>query len=220
MQQFVLIKQQSARVFLQLNQAQELHWLSDVLRSRVRMAGFTPCRRLEHLVVADTRAKAQSLAEYEFVSQPHASLTLRRMHQSAVRVLKQISPTDVLIESTPISIQYPIMLADCEHAEVHTLADATKTPEGVHIQLQEPILFTYQLPFYYAEWVTESFFMRQTRERGRALFYQYHRVDQLTRLVQDFSAKRFQIEASLLVELNLQLSNQHSQMLVTRIRAP
>ena len=197
-----------------MNDALDVQWLSDLLRSRVRVAGFTPCLRVDHLTTVDTRIHPDSLAWVEWQEQPTPRCTFRRMGDAIAPVVQQINAHELLIKGRAVPLARPIMIADCMHAEVHTQADIIPTPAGVHIVLEQPLHFTYQPPVYYAEWVRESFFIR-----ARKLYYQHHRVDQLSAQITDFSVELVKQGPYTWVNWLLQRDNGQTWPLLTRVRA-
>jgi hypothetical protein len=213
-EQLVQVKREIIQVSASMNRSLELQWLTDLLRSRVRGAGYTPCVRVDHLLAVDTRSYPESLAAVEWQAQPLSKCTLRRMGNAISPVLRQINSYEIVIKGPAVTLKRPIMIADCRHAEIHTQAELVTTPDGVHVLLAEPLQFNYQPPVYYAEWVTESFFMR-----ARALYYQHHRVDQLSTQVVDFNVEISTHDHHTWVKWLLHRDDGQEWPLVTRVRS-
>ncbi len=218
-EQLIQTKRQTMQVAQAMQEMVELQWLSDVLRSRVRMAGFTPCRRIDHLIAIDTRTHPQSLAWFEWQTQPTPQCTLRRMANSRRQVVRQINAHELVLDGPGVALHRSIMIADCVHAEVHQQTKLFAAPDGVHVLLHEPVRFTYVPPVYYAEWVSESFMIRPRAEGKPALWYKHHRADQLSQQVINFAVKVIMLGQHTWIDWRLMRDNSQWWSLVTRVRA-
>ena len=219
MQHVLQAKQQSQIIFSALDASLELQWVSDFVRSRVRMAGFTPCLRLDHLECFDARVKAESMAPIEVINDPETRLMIHRMRDDKVAVARQISALTWAIDSPVVRIDRPVVIADCYHAEVHDIENMVQSGQDYIITLKEPLMFDYEPPVYLGEWISELFFVRATSTGSRALFYRYHRVDQLSEKIRDFSAKLQNLDGETLLHLVLQREDKRAWILDTRVRA-
>ena len=210
--QIVRSRQQIQHLAHRMNQTMELQWLSDLLRSRVRTAGFTPCLRLDLLVTFDARQKPQSLAWFEWHADSPRCI-LRRMGDE-VRAVVVRNPRELQLDGPAVPLNRPIMIADCTHAEVHRQAEIFVSAHGARVLLQHPLHYPFQPPIYYAEWVSETFFMRE-----QAFYYRHHRSDKLSTHVVDFSVRLSTREAHTWLEWVLTLADGELWPLITRVRA-
>ena len=214
------VQQQSQVIFAVIEESLELEWVADFIRSRVRAAGFTPCRRVDHLECFDARIKPEPLIAIDVSTGRDARLTIRRMTDHYATVIQQRSSTEILIDAPLLKIDQPVLMSDCYHAEIHEVARVIVEEAGVVVTLKEPLLFRYELPAYMGEWVSESFFIRANVDGGRALYYQHHRVDKLTARIHAFSAQMYDDHGYLFVHLLLQMENARTWVLDTRVRTP
>jgi len=174
-QHLLSVSRQHHQVHATLDQAMELQWVFDVIRDRVHHAGFTPCRRLDHLVSIDTRDVPESLMPIELDQEHHAKLYLRKMNEAAI-TQASIKTNTVFFMNKSVSLKpdRPIIIADCTHAEVHDVERIEPTRGGHLVYLKKPLVFDYEPQVYVAEWMVEAFYFK------KALFYQQHRADKLT----------------------------------------
>jgi hypothetical protein len=219
LQHVIQVKRQSQAIAEVIDRSLELHWVSGLIQARVRAAGFTPCLRLDHLVRFDARANPESLEVMEVQAMPQPRLTIRRMDSRGEAVRRQISARELLMSSNVVREHQPILIADCQHAEVHETLRVEKQVDGDVITLKEPLMFTYDEPLYVGEWISESFFIQPTSEKVPALFYQHHRVEQLTQRVQHFSATLIHKHGYVVLNLVLWLENNGRWRTETVVRA-
>jgi hypothetical protein len=174
-QHLLSVSRQHHQVHATLDQAMELQWVFDVMRDRVHHAGFTPCRRLDHLVNTDTRDIPESLLPIEVDQEGHAKLWIRKMNEAALTQIN-IKTNTVFFINKSISLKpdRPILIADCTHSEVHDMDRIEPTRGGYLVHLKKPLVFDYEPQVYAGEWMSESFYFK------KALFYQQHRADKLT----------------------------------------
>jgi hypothetical protein len=203
MQQVFQFKRQSQVMHHQMNETMEIQWLIDFMRSRVYKAGFTPCRQLEDLIRIDTRAKPGTLRSIELNAKQDGFL-LHHMDDDVLQIESQMNASTFRVHSTHIKKEHPVLVSDCYHAEVHTVAQVSHQGDDTVIVLKEPLIYDYPKPFYLGEWVTEAFFLRNIGD-NKALFYQYHRVDQLMPHVRSFKVKLGKARSHFLLNLKLTL---------------
>ncbi len=213
-EQLVHTKRHILQVNERMSQVVDMQWLTDMLRSRIRAAGFTPCLRSDHLHSVDTRQSPESTRWYEWQAAPLPQLTLRRMAEGVRPVTQVISAREIVINGASVSRKRPIMIADCWHAEVHSQAEVNAAPDGVHVVLNEPLKFNYMPPIYYAEWLSESFFIRK-----QALFYRHRRVDKLSARVVDLNVEVISSGGLIWLKCRLMLENAQYWSILTRVRS-
>ena len=159
----------------------DLQLISDLIRQRLRRAGFTPCLSLNLLESRDSRngktnLDALIIDENEF--------TIQRMSEHFTLVLQQISSTALLLKSeVNFSAKETILLADCYHAEVHQIAAVQKTTKGTLLHLEKAIFFQFVAPIYGGEWLHETFYMQKNKKGMEALFYRQNHPEELSTAV-------------------------------------
>ena len=217
MQQLLLITRQMHDVHEALDEAVELQWVLDVLRMRVRHAGFTPCRRLDHLDAIDTRDVPESLRSIEVQAGQEPKLSIRKMQEDAVYFVQRHEPYQLMIKDDRLNLNSdrPVLVADCEHAEVHELSHIQKTQAGYLLSLKKPLVFDYSEQMYVGAWVSEAFFFRKG-----TLFLKQHRVDALTAWVKQLSFELKPWKNYWMLRVNLISKRGRSQAVDIRVRMP
>lgn len=208
------VSRQHHQVHATLDQAMELQWVFDVIRDRVHHAGFTPCRRLDHLITTDTRDVAQSLLPIE-VDQEGQKLWIRKMDEAGFTQASMKSNTTFFInKSTSLKPDRPILISDCIHAEVHDVDRIKPTRGGYFVHLKKPLVFDYESQAYVGEWMSELFYFK------KALFYQQHRPDKLTSQIQNIVFELNQHTAYPMLSMQFTLHHGMSNSLEARVRMP
>ena len=155
-----------------LDEAVELQWVFDVIRARVRHAGFTPCMGLNHLERIDTRDSSNGLSALEVQSGEIPKLLIQKMDETQFGLAEILTPTTLRVRAHFLKLNQPVMIADCKHAEVHSMQQT-----GDILTLNQPLVFDYAPEVYVGAWVSEAFFFKQ----HRGLFFQQHRVDYMAK---------------------------------------
>lgn len=192
-----------------LDDATELQLATDLIRDSIRQAGFTPCLSINHLVAMDQRDGHENITG---ISSGSSQLRVNRMSSEFNLVENAPSSTQLLVTGiTTLHVNQPIIIADCYHAEVQSIAQIN----GQIIQLSKPLAFTYQPPVYIGEWIEEQFFVRS---KG-GLFYHRNHTDELTPQVKTMSARLERKQSGTLVFVSLGLDDMHTVDLETKVRA-
>jgi len=148
---------QSARTMLE--SALDVQSVTDLIRDSSRRAGFTPCLNIDYLISVDKRQGTLRAIDMRSAGTP--VLRISRMSEYYESVFAINSPTELLSSYTqPLNPDYPLLIADCYHAEVQHIKSLRRTEAGQVITLAGPLSFTYQPPVYLGEWLQEAFFMR------------------------------------------------------------
>lgn len=214
-QHLLSVSRQHHQVHAALDQAMELQWVFDVIRDRVHHAGFTPCRRLDHLKNIDTRDVPESLLPIEIDQGNHAKLHLRKMNEAAVSQVHIKTNTVFFInKSVSLNPDRPILIADCMHAEVHDVEHIEPTRRGRLVYLKKPLVFGYEPQVYVGEWMSEAFYLK------KALFYQQHRADKLTSHIKNIAFELDNDTAYPKLRMNFVLQDDTSNSLEARVRMP
>ncbi|MDX2346309.1 MAG: prepilin-type N-terminal cleavage/methylation domain-containing protein [Legionella sp.] len=173
-QHLLSVSRQYQYVHAVLDETIELQWVFDVMRARIRHAGFTPCRSLNQLKVIDTRDNPDTaLKAIQIQSGEIPKLLIRKMDETSFERIDILTPDTLHIKNNSLNPDRPVIIADCTHAEVHSMQKA-----GSLIHLNKPLVFNYSPEVYIGEWVSEAFFLKQSK----GLFIQQHRVDLMTKV--------------------------------------
>lgn len=197
-----------------LNDSMDKQNLVHLIRENIREAGFTPCIGLNHLKSIDTRNYISDLKAMSFNLSPNSGLKVNRMSSEFSEVLQQTSANKLrLTNETKFSMQRPIIIADCYHAEIHTLKSIQKRSDCQEIELIAPLAFDYELPAYVGEWIEASFFVKKTQS---TLYYKRGHTDALSDRVEDITVNQH----NRLVTVILSFKNNENQQLETLMRIP
>jgi hypothetical protein len=219
MQHYLCIKEQYNHTQQVLEQRLELQIISELIRDSTRAAGFAPCLGVNRLKTKDRRDDSSSLAAITLDEKSQA-LKLARMSENFVVLLKELSATRLLLDGKHVfDARYPILIADCFHAEVHNIAHSEKTRQGVLITLKKPLSFQYSAPVYLGEWIEERFLIEKNKQGKSALFYHTSQREELTAHVNYFSARLIPHQSSSLLQVTLGVANDEPILLETKVRA-
>lgn len=220
MQQYLIAKGQFKKMQLLMEQAIELEMVMDLIRDSVRRGGYTPCQGISSLESIDRRTNKIKLAAIETKTGKDNYLQINRMNEYYSTLIKQLSPTQLLVKSNiSYENQQAILISDCYHAEVQESLEARKTAAGTIITLKKPLAFNYASPVYLGEWIEEKFFMKKNKKGHNSLFYKKNHVDELSDFINLNSVDLNSLQGKSLVKLNLETEFLKSQHLVTRVRA-
>ena len=128
--------------------------------------------------------------------------------------IKQVSLTHLIVtKDAALSLQHPVIIADCYHAEVHSIDHLRSVSGNWDIGLKRPLLYSYQPPIYIGEWLEEGFFMK-----SGTLFYRLGHADALSSAIHDTSASLKTQHGKRLVHVALAMAKGRSIELDTMIR--
>lgn len=214
MRYYLTIKQQYNHIQTALEQSIDLQMVTDLIRNSTRMAGFTPCLGIEHLIAVDRRNEQHSLHAIELGSE----LRINRMSEQFDTVLEAYSASAFLISSRQNLHQgQSILIADCFHAEVQIISEIKRVTNGQIIKISKPLSFTYIAPIYVGEWIEESYFIRSSARAEPSLFYQNKHAEELSPVIHDLSTV---IMNKQLMRIILTLDKGKKIELFTRVRIP
>lgn len=209
-QQYVWVKQNYQRMQNEWNEMNDLQAIVDLMRDRVQHAGFTPCANVEQLKTIDPRdghalfaiATQDDRLLINYMSESFALVFALWNNQQLV-----IAPSQALAEQLR---ERPIIIADCYHAEIDSVAMITSMRDGILITLRHPLRFNYHSPIYVGEWVQSSFFMRKTSQNERSLFYQHDRADALSSIIKNFVVQLQSYAYGILATIHFELKDAHT----------
>lgn len=197
------------------NEVIELQWVFDAMRVKIHHAGFAPCLGLNHLTMIDTRDHPENLQAIEIIQGDLPQLVIRKMDEQRFGLTQILGPTQLSLSTKLFRSDRPIIIADCEHAEVHEIEKARLTKLGYLIQLQKPLVFHYANEVYAGAWLSETFYFRKLK----GLLMKRHRID----LMVAAKAGRFYIKKQheyFTVKMTLISKLNKSYRFVSRTRMP
>lgn len=196
MRSMLWIQQQTASTLQEIQRVEEEAWIVSFLRSRFYQAGFTPCRRLDELICVDRREETEALQSVTM--EKLDALILRHMSHTFSTIDDIQEDKTVLIGEININANYPLIISDCKHAEIHEIKSVQKNKGRTQIVLKKPLFYDYEMPVYMGEWVSESFLIQH-----HALFYQHHHVDELVPWIHQMSGLLTQENGHTVLTLDL-----------------
>ena len=216
-QHYISTKQHYIHLQSTLDDATELQLSIDYLRNSIHQAGFTPCLSINQLLTFDNRDGQEPLAAMYLRPGGPPLLQINRMSAYFDTIISLTSATEILASRTKLlRPEHPIVIADCQHAEVHTIREISHTETTQFITLKNPLAFQYEEPIYIGEWVEEQFFVR----KQRGLFYHHHHhTDELTTQVKSMLPTVQDTPVGLLVQVVLGVDHEHIIQIDTRVRA-
>lgn len=183
--------------------------VNELLRNSIRGAGFTPCRGLTHL-----QTHGQAMTAVRLNVGEHKALELSRMGEPWYKVATIINPSGLQLETTAgWAVGQRLLLADCFHAEVVTVAHSDRT----RVYLERPTRFSYSGTSYLGPWLQERFYTRLNSDNAQALYYETRHAEELSEHVTRLNASLSQTG---LLRVDLQDDAGKTWLLQTRMRNP
>ncbi len=195
----------------------DLLWVNDLLADSIRRAGFTPCLGLDALKTVDRRLGKGSIASLSIGSSSHPFLQINRMSENFASVLGIISPNKIILSHRP-NDKRPMLIADCHHAEVHTLTSILRLKSGYLVTLTKPLHFSYPDITYVGEWLEETWFIKPNPDGVKALYYQLEQTEELSPLIHSLDIKQGYVNGKRLLEVRLGLDEDKTHALIVAVR--
>lgn len=151
-----------------------------ILRS-VHQAGYTPCISLDQLDVYDQRSyQNKVLVPLSFINEPSGMLRINRMSEHFNEVKNIMTAYEIdLVEKRKFKPGYPLMIADCRHAEIITQYQQYKNK----IILKHPLKFAYEGSISLGEYFEERWFIQGSRNKNPSLYYYRTHKEELTPVI-------------------------------------
>ncbi|MBI2786290.1 MAG: prepilin cleavage protein [Legionella longbeachae] len=199
----------------------DLQWVSDLMSDSFRRAGFTPCLGIDQLLVVDRRSNLEPIHALQIENQPHQLIQVNRMNEHFTKIIKIESATEILVEN-PVVLQRkrPIMIADCAHAEVHSLFSVARQANGSLITLDKPLYFSYDKSAYLGEYLAERWFIRKNAKGNNTLHYQSIQTEEVSPLIHSLHIKNQRVHNKQFLEIMLGLDEGKTQKLMVAVRGP
>lgn len=189
MQAYLLNKRHYFTLQQALAENFDLLWVEDLLKDSIRRAGFTPCVGVEQLQSIDRRTikKKFSGKNIEIKNQ---ELQINRMDEHFGRLVSVLSKQEIVVSAElSLRVGQSLLMADCQHAEVHQIIQKKKLPQGFLLTLDTPVFFTYPSLSYVGQWLEERWFIKKNQEGIDALYYQQAHSEELTPLIHSMIIK-------------------------------
>ncbi|HHT0593873.1 TPA: PilW family protein [Legionella anisa] len=162
----------------------DIHWVGDLLSDSIRRAGFTPCLGIDRLQVIDRRNHQNRIHALQAGNQPNQFIQVTRMSEHFAKIIKIQGRTKLVIEE-PVILhkKRPILISDCEHAEVHELFDVEQQSKNSIVNLNKPLFFSYSRSIYIGEYLEEKWFIKRNTNYVDTLHYQLVQTEEITPLI-------------------------------------
>lgn len=204
LQLYITTKSQYQVINKRLSQEFEVRWVMDLISDSVRRAGFTPCMGIDSLKTTDRRNSSKGIPAIVLLSSPQPKIQVNRMSDNFVNVLKRINAYEILVsEDSAINSQRPIIIADCKHAEIHTISSVQQSTEGRVVVLNNPMLFAFDNKAYLGEWIEEEWLVKKNIRGISNLYYRMNRSEELSSLVHGMTLNEYWKASKRIVRVRL-----------------
>lgn len=213
---YLSIKQQYCLLQKHIEQAIELQLVSELVRKSSRLAGFTPCLSVDHLIAMDERHEPKKLASIEKYK---SSLKINRMSEYFNTLLETSD-----LHHLKLSVEQrfhegqSIIIADCYHAEVHKINRIYFSGEEQGIVLDKNMVFSYHPPVYVGAWIEETYFIHEKNLAEGTLYYHRQHAEELSRLIHSIMVRIKTYKKGRLIHIMLGLDDNKSLEIDTRLR--
>ncbi|CAM2971835.1 PilW family protein [Legionella worsleiensis] len=197
----------------------ELQWVSDLLSDSIRRAGFTPCMGIERLKSLDMRHSGERLWGVKTDNQSHPFIQINKMSEVFAEEVSFLSPTE-LVTASPVvfNAHRPLMIADCQHAEVHQILNVEPYNSGQKITLVKAKMYPYESVVYVGEWVEERWFIKSNAHHRNTLHYQSTQSEELSPFIHSLSTIQYQIHDKTILKITLGLEQEKTHELTVAVR--
>lgn len=213
---YLCTKKQYQHIESHLEQAYELQLVTNLLRNSIYRAGFTPCMSINHLTTVDRRNGHNNLRGLE--SPNPSELIINHMSEQFDTLIGIINKDALSIPRTFIPENHPIIIADCNHAEVQKIIKVDQFSNYQIVKLAKPLAFDYQPPIYIGEWLEERYFIRSKNPNKPTLFYHQKHTDELSAYIQSMAVNIMNNHKNTLVSIQLGL-DQKNLVIAAMVRA-
>lgn len=184
-------KRQYSEAQTVLSASLDLQWVSDLLSDSIRHAGFTPCLGVDQMETIDRRNNKKNLSGLTIEQSPQQSVQVNRMSNLFSKVIAIQNTTQLIVSNTVLFKKHrPILIADCEHAEVHQILSVEKSAKTYLLTLAKPIMFSYPTTTYAGEWFEEKWFIKPNTKKDRTLHYKLFQTEELSSLIHSLKSKK------------------------------
>ncbi|MFJ1268081.1 PilW family protein [Legionella lytica] len=194
----------------------DLRWVSDLLSDSIRRAGFTPCLGIDQLHL---KKQGKPVPGLYIENGPRYLLQINRMHEQFAEVRNILNIRQILVpHATSFNKKRPLIIADCEQAEIHQRFTMSPHAKGVVITLDKPLQFQYTGTVSVGEYWEERWFIKKNAQGKPALFYQLGQSEELTSFIQSLHSRRQRRHGTVVTHLTLGLVEGSKQDIIVRVR--
>lgn len=196
----------------------DVQWVIDLLSDSIRRAGFTPCLGVDQLIAIDRRKKDERIEGLKVRNPPQQLIHISRMAEQFSQVKQIKNTTEILVEYSSFNIKRPLLIADCEHAEVHNIQYISVQHDNVLLTLAEPLKFHYSDLAYVGEFLNEEWLIKKNIKNESALYYHSQHIEEVTPLITSLHSDLKQSQGKHLVKIIMGLSDASNQELSVMMR--
>lgn len=194
----------------------DLRWVSDLLSDSIRRAGFTPCLSIEQL---NLKKQGKLVPGLHIENGPRYLLQINRMHEQFAQAVNIPNPRQILVpHATSFNKKRPLIIADCDHAEIQQSFTMRPHAKGVLIILDKPLQFKYTRAVYVGEYWEERWFIKKNPQGKLALFYQLGQPEEVTSLIQFLHSRRQRRNGAVFMQIALGLAEGGTQNIMVMVR--
>lgn len=199
-----------------LESSLELQWVRDWLSHSIRSAGFTPCMSIDNLETIDMRNKSRKFKALEIQNSPQPLIQSNRMKERFNELKYMLSSNQMMISKTiKVHENKPLLIADCEHAEVHQILNAVDLKTQSLLTLTQPLKYSYTPPTYIGEWLEEKWFIKLNSIGVKSLYHKITQSEEVTPLIRDMRIKK---QSKQLIDIELVLDKKEKHQLLVAVR--
>jgi hypothetical protein len=197
----------------------DVRWVRDLMSDSIRRAGFTPCLGIDQLTVEDRRYNGAAIHALSVKNQPQQLIQINRMNEHFAKVLAIQSSTQIVASQTVVfNEKRPLLIADCEHAEVHQIFSIQPYADRVLVTLDKPLQFTYTSSTYIGEFLEERWFIKKNSEGKETLHYQLTQTEEITPLIHSLKIHIQNLHEKTFIEVIMGLAEGKTQKLLVAVR--
>lgn len=198
----------------------EMQWVSDLLSDSIRRAGFTPCLNINSLITTDTRHLSHSVKGIKWGAAHEQYLQLNRMSDVFTEQVQFKNTTELLlVNRLAVNTHRPLIIADCQHAEIHQILNTKKTTTGQRITLAAPMRYSYEQSVFVGEWIEEQWMVKPNHHGINSLYYRSLQTEELSPLIHSLSVSDETIAGTQFIKIQLGLDGDKTHELMIRIRS-
>lgn len=219
MQFYLSSKQQYSKTEAILSADFDLRWVNNLLADTIRRAGFTPCVGIDHLELKDRRKYGRAIHAIQIENHPQQYIQINRMSEYFSPVLHILNPMQISV-SPRVSFhdKHPLLIADCEHAEIHQVIRIEQNKDDTLISLTKPLQFTYASTAYVGEFLEERWFIKKNKHGENALYYRLLHTEEITPLIHSLKIHQYYAQNKPFIELIMDLADGKKNTLQVAVR--
>lgn len=215
---YLTMKQQSAATALVLDQAYDQQLITELIRTSIQQAGFTPCAPLRSLIAYDD--SHHPLEGLVLNAGDNKALQISRMSEDFTIVREIISTTQLRVDAVvrDFNVGRKILIADCFQAEINTIQSIHREGKLGYLRLKNPLHNTYESTIYIGAWLQERFFIDKNQQDENALYYQWQHPEELSDEVKGLVVNVETLGVKRLVSIDFLLRDRKAWHIETAVR--